>query len=147
MFEIDVHIHPSTSRAVEDNLLWSIFFQNFDYTVHVVICCKVFPLNAFLTFSPFKCIANQILPFGKTGQSQRRVIIYINFVELESLMLHAKFQDHRRRKRRFWQYIGMAAILAMRPRFFFKKCMFPLPRRFHIEFDFDWPSGLRERNV
>ena len=23
------------------------------------------------------------------------VIIYINFIELESLMLHAKFQDHR----------------------------------------------------
>ena len=29
------------------------------------------------------------------GQSQPRVIIYINLVELESLMLHAKFQDHR----------------------------------------------------
>ena len=23
------------------------------------------------------------------------VVIYINFVQLESLMLHAKFQDHR----------------------------------------------------
>ena len=29
------------------------------------------------------------------GQGQPRVIIYIKFVELESLMLHAKFQDHR----------------------------------------------------
>ena len=28
-------------------------------------------------------------------QGQPRVIIYINFVELESLMLHTKFQDHR----------------------------------------------------
>ena len=28
------------------------------------------------------------------GQSQPRVIIYTNFVELESPMLHAKFQDH-----------------------------------------------------
>ena len=28
------------------------------------------------------------------GQSQPRVVIYINFVELESPMLHAKFQDH-----------------------------------------------------
>ena len=26
------------------------------------------------------------------------VIIYINFVELESLMLHAKFRDHRTRR-------------------------------------------------
>ena len=32
---------------------------------------------------------------NKIGQSQPRVIIYINFVELESQMLHAKFQDHR----------------------------------------------------
>ena len=29
------------------------------------------------------------------GQGQPRVIIYIDFVELESPMLHAKFQDHR----------------------------------------------------
>ena len=32
---------------------------------------------------------------SKIGQGQPRVIIYINFVELESLMLHVKFQDHR----------------------------------------------------
>ena len=31
----------------------------------------------------------------RIGQGQPRVIIYINFVELESPMLHAKFQDHR----------------------------------------------------
>ena len=30
----------------------------------------------------------------KIGQGQPRVIIYICFVDLESLMLHAKFQDH-----------------------------------------------------
>ena len=29
------------------------------------------------------------------GQGQIRVIIYINFVELEYIMLHAKFNDHR----------------------------------------------------
>ena len=32
---------------------------------------------------------------SKTGQGQPRVIIYMNFVEFESPMLHAKFQDHR----------------------------------------------------
>ena len=32
---------------------------------------------------------------NKIGQSQPRVIIYINFVELESPMQHAKFQDNR----------------------------------------------------
>ena len=29
------------------------------------------------------------------GQGQLRVIIYIYFVELESILLHAKFHDHR----------------------------------------------------
>ena len=32
---------------------------------------------------------------SKICQGQPRVIIYINFVELESPMLHAKFQDSR----------------------------------------------------
>ena len=36
-----------------------------------------------------------MLPCCKIGQSQLRVTIYTNFVELESSMLHAKFQDHR----------------------------------------------------
>ena len=47
-----------------------------------------------------------------------RVTIYINFVELESPMLHAKFQDHRTSGSgedflRFLPYMGMAAILVM----------------------------------
>ena len=47
------------------------------------------------------------------------VIIYINFVELESPMLHAKLQDHRTSGSgeedflRFLPYMGMAAILVM----------------------------------
>ena len=32
--------------------------------------------------------------FLKMGQGQLRVIIYINFVELEYIMPHAKFHDH-----------------------------------------------------
>ena len=46
-------------------------------------------------FSPFKHIYDPIWPCGKIDQGQAWVIIYINFVELESLMLQAKFQDHR----------------------------------------------------
>ena len=44
---------------------------------------------------------------------------HINFVGLETLMLHAKFQDHQTSSSeekdlwRFIQYIGMAAILVM----------------------------------
>ena len=31
----------------------------------------------------------------KKGQGHPRVMIYINFVELHCLMLHAKFQNHK----------------------------------------------------
>ena len=47
------------------------------------------------TFFPYKSIRDQIWPCRKVGQGQPRIIIYINFVELESPMLHAKFQDYR----------------------------------------------------
>ena len=53
------------------------------------------------------------------GQGQPRVIIYINYVELESPMLQAKFQDHSTSGSgeedflRFLPYMGMAAILVM----------------------------------
>ena len=49
------------------------------------------------------------------------VIIYTNFVELRSPMLHAKYQDHRTSGSgdedflRFLPYMGMAAILVMWP--------------------------------
>ena len=47
------------------------------------------------------------------------VIIYINFVELLSLMLHAKFQNHRPsgsgEDLKFLLVIAMAAILVMWP--------------------------------
>ena len=46
-------------------------------------------------FFPLKSQGFQILPCRKIGQGQPRVIIYTNFVELESSMLHAEFQDHR----------------------------------------------------
>ena len=38
---------------------------------------------------------SQNLTCLKMGQGQLRVIIYINFVELEYILLHAKFHDHR----------------------------------------------------
>ena len=48
------------------------------------------PVNAHLISGPTVSTKT-----SKMGQGQPRVIIYINFVELESPMLHAKFQDHR----------------------------------------------------
>ena len=54
-----------------------------------------FPKNPLFYLLPYKSIRDQIWPCHKIGQGQPRVIIYITFVELESPMLHAKFQDHR----------------------------------------------------
>ena len=48
------------------------------------------PVNAHLISGPTVSTKT-----SKIGQGQPRVIIYINFVELESPMLHARFQDHR----------------------------------------------------
>ena len=48
------------------------------------------PVNAHLISGPTVSTKT-----NKIGQSQPRVTIYINLVELESPMLHAKFQDHR----------------------------------------------------
>ena len=43
-------------------------------------------------FSQFK----QLLDLVKNSSRSRRVIINTNCIELESLMLYAKFQDHRK---------------------------------------------------
>ena len=48
------------------------------------------PVNAHLISRPTVSTKT-----SKIGQGQPRVIIYINFVELESPMLRAKFQNHR----------------------------------------------------
>ena len=48
------------------------------------------PVNAHLIAGPTVSTKT-----SKIGQGQTRVIIYIKFVELESPMIHAKFQDNR----------------------------------------------------
>ena len=48
-----------------------------------------------LTVFPFKRTGDPFGPCRKIGQGQPRVIINIYIVEIGSLMLHAKFQDHR----------------------------------------------------
>ena len=58
------------------------------------------------------------LTLSKIGQSQPRIIIYINSVELDYQMLHTKFQDHRtlgsrENILRFLPYMVVADILVM----------------------------------
>ena len=79
------------------------------------------PLNDFVTVFPNQTHNRPNLTCRKIGQGQSRVIIYTNFVELDSPMLHAKFQDNRSLGSgeedflRFLTYMGVAAILVIRP--------------------------------
>ena len=54
------------------------------------------PVNAHLISGP-TVSTKQVLRIGhclKIGQGQPSAIICINFVELENILLHAKFHDH-----------------------------------------------------
>ena len=66
-------------------------------------------------------------------------------------MLHAKFQDHRTSCSeeedflRFLPYMGMdGGHLGHVTQNIYKNFDSPFPRRLHIKFGFDWPSGFRE---
>ena len=68
---------------------------------------------------------------------------------LQSLMLHAKFQDHRASGS---GEEGFYHIWAWRPSWscdldHLYKLSFPVPRKVHMEFGIDWPSGFRQENV
>ena len=54
-----------------------------------------FPSNDILTIFPIQMHVDIYCPGRNIGQDYPRVMIYINFVEILSLMLHAKFQNHR----------------------------------------------------
>ena len=50
------------------------------------------PVNAHLTPGPTVSTKTSFANFDSKGQL--RVIVYLNFVELENILLHAKFHDH-----------------------------------------------------
>ena len=79
---------------------WQLFSQ----FTHML---QVFTINWQYQFSPFIVSnlywGNQIWPCCKISQGPFRVIIYIHFLELESLMLHAKFQIQRTW---FWDFFS-----------------------------------------
>ena len=109
---------------------------------------------------PFKCLWKQNWPCRKIGQGQLRVIIYLNFVVLQTLRLHAKFQG-------YWpsgswevfllkvlSIFSMVTILVMWPWPFIKTFVPPFQRRLHIRFGFDltrdfidWTRVFREEDV
>ena len=91
MFHYYGNIHVYSPGAGADNPPGAKIF----HSVHLPIPSKFYPLNSILSFFPIQMHWRPKLTLPKVGQGHRRVMIYINFVELLSVMLHAKFQIHR----------------------------------------------------
>ena len=95
---------------------------------------------------------NLTLSSNFNGQGQQRVIIYIQFVYIESLMLHSEFKDHQTSGSgeddflRFSPLYWHGGYLGHVTKTIFMKLRFPFPRRLHIILGFDWPSGFREED-
>ena len=73
---------------------------------------------------------------------------------VSNVACHSKFQDHRTlgSEEEDFKGFGHIYVLAWRPSWpcnkdDFYKIYVLVPRRLHIKFGFDWPSGLREKDV
>ena len=80
-------------------------------------------------------------------------MIYINFVELHCLLLHAKFQNHRPSgsgKKRFLKVFAIdshSGHLGQVTLTFYINFHSPFLTMLNIKFGFNWPSGFREIDV
>ena len=102
------------------------------------------------TFFPYKSTRDQIWPCCKIGQGQPSVIIWTNLVVLEYPMLHTKFQGHRpfgSREEDSLRFYGHGGHLGHVIRTVWTNFCFPIPRRLHMKFGFNWPSGFWGEDV
>ena len=96
---------------------------------------------------------NLCWPCHKIGQGHPKVMIYINFVELLSLMLHAKFQNHRPSGSGEEDFKGFFAIysdggyLGHVTLTIYINFHSPFLRILNKTFGFDWPNGFREKDL
>ena len=70
-------------------------FSNHKNSAHLPINCKFCPSNDILTIFSIQMHGRSKLTLPEIGQCHPSVMIYTNFVDLCSLMLHAKFQNQR----------------------------------------------------
>ena len=94
------------------------FFININFLSICILPASFLHLIPFYYFFPFECISELSFPCREIGQGHPRITIYINFVEFNCLLLHAKFQNRRPSGsgedfQRFLLFIAMAAILVM----------------------------------
>ena len=81
-------------------------------------------------------------------------MIYINFVELQSLMLHTKFQNQwpsgSEEEDRFLKVFSIyshGGHLGHVTLTIYINFLSPFPRMLHMKFGFDWPCGFRGEDV
>ena len=90
----------------------------------------------------------------KIGQGQPGVMFYINFVVLQSMMLHTKFQGNwpngsgKEDFLRFWAFLSMTAILVMWPwpfvyHYFFSSNIGFIWNTFSLSPIIFWKNGLQ----
>ena len=87
------------------------------------------------------------------GQGHPRVMVYTNFVELDCLMLHAKFQNHRPYGSCEEDFLKVFDIYSQGGHLghvaltIYTNFHCPFKTMLNIKFDFDWPSGFRGEDV
>ena len=80
-------------------------------------------------------------------------MIYINFVELQSFMLHTKFQNHwlsgsgEEDFKSFFSIYSYGSHLGHVTLAIYIKFLSPFTRMLHMKFCFDRPSGFRGEDV
>ena len=96
---------------------------------------------------------NLCWPCHKIGQGHLKVMIYKNFVELQSLMLHAKLQNHRPSGSGVEDFLKVFAIYSHGGHLGHVTVTIYINfhslflRMLHMKFGFDWPSGFREKDL
>ena len=96
---------------------------------------------------------NLCWPCHKIGQGHPKVMICVYFVELLSLMLHAKFQNHRPSGSgeedflRFFAIYSHGGHLGHVTLTIYINFHSPFLRILIKTFGFDWPNGFREKDL
>ena len=84
------------------------------------------------------------------GHGQLMVIIYINFVDLEYILLHTKFHDHRTISSVGEYFLKVFTINEHGGHrghvtwTIYINFLSHFPRRLHMKFGFDWPNSFNE---
>ena len=93
-------------------------------------------------------MGNLCWPCHKIGQGHPKVMIYINFEELLSLMLHAKFRNHRLSgSGKVFAIYSHGSHLGHVTLTIHINFHSPFLRMLHMKFGFYWPSGIREEDL